>query len=173
MPNHARPARRGRGGVTTSQRTPRSALREASALLARRARTESELRSALAGRHGLTELDAALGRLRALGYLDDAAWARHYVESRRGSVRGAGLLRRELLGRGVDVELAEEALAGRDELMAARAAARPRLRTLAGLAGLAGERRYRRLASFLARRGFAPAVVVQTLRELLGEEFEA
>ena len=161
---------RGRARTSAEERPRRSALGEAAALLARRARTESELRSALDARHEPLAVEAAVERLRSLGYLNDEALARHYVEGRRANGRGSMVLRRELAGRGVDAELAEAALDGRDEREAARAAARPRLRSLAGLDR---ERRYRRLAGFLARRGFASDVVASTLHELLDEAPEA
>jgi len=125
------------------------------------------MRSALDGRHEPAAIDAAVERLSSLGYLNDAAWTRHYVEGRRASGRGAMMLRRELTAHGIDADHAESALDGRDEREAARAAARPRLRSLAGLDR---ERRYRRLAGFLARRGFASDVVAATLHELLDGE---
>jgi len=161
---------RGRERAATDERPRRSALGEAAALLARRARTESELRAALDSRHEAEAVDAAVERLRSLGYLNDAAWTRHFVEGRRARGRGGRVLRRELADRGIDAQLAESALEGRDEREAARAAARPRLRSLAGLDR---ERRYRRLAGFLARRGFASDVVASTLHELLDGTPEA
>jgi regulatory protein len=161
---------RGRARTAGEARPRRSALGEAAALLARRSRTESELRSALDGHHEPAAVDAAVERLSSLGYLNDAALTRHYVEGRRASGRGAMVLRRELAARGVDADLTESALDGRDEHEAARAAARPRLRSLARLDR---ERRYRRLAGFLARRGFASDVVASTLHELLDGEPEA
>ena len=169
MSRRAGAARGGLVGLKPSVPAPRGALAEAVALLAHRARTSSELREALAGRHAPGELEAALERLRHLGYLDDEVWARRYVESRRGRGRGSWLLRRELLQRGVDAGVVEAVLAGRDELAAACAAARPRLRASDELRA---EQPSRRLAGFLVRRGFAPDVVAQAVRELLGKEFE-
>jgi regulatory protein len=161
---------RGRERAATDDRPRRSALGEAAALLAPRARTESELRAVLDGSHEPEAVEAAVERLRSLGYLNDAAWTRHYVEGRRSRGRGTRVLRRELADHGIDPTLAESALDGRDEREAARAAARPRLRSLAGLDR---DRRYRRLAGFLARRGFGSDVVASTLRELLDGEPEA
>jgi len=57
----------------------------------------------------------AIDRLTALGYLDDVAFARAWVESRdRAHPRGALVLRRELVLRGVARETIDEALAGRE-----------------------------------------------------------
>lgn len=145
----------------------REALRAAAELLRRRALPASELRGALSGRHGPAEVESALGRLRELGYLDDEAWAQRYVESRRAGGLGASLLSRELLARGLDREVVEAVLSGRDELAAACRAGRTRLRAAGGNRG-SGQGR--RLAAFLLRRGFEPDVVARSVRALLGDE---
>ena len=145
----------------------REALREAAEILARRALPESELRGLLAGRHGAGAVASALARLRELGYLDDEGWARRYVESRRAGGRGSPLLARELRARGLDREVVEAVLAGRDELAAACRAGRARLRA-APASGGSGEPR--RLAAFLLRRGFAPEVAAESVGALLGSE---
>ena len=145
----------------------REALRSAAELLERRALPSSELRGALSGRHGEAEVDSALARLHELGYLDDEAWARRYVERRRAGGLGARLLSRELRARGIDREVVEAVLSGRDELEAACRAGRARLRAARGSRG-GGQGR--RLAAFLLRRGFEPDVVAQSVRALLGDE---
>ena len=145
----------------------REALRSAAELLERRALSASELRGALSGRHGAAEVDSALARLHELGYLDDEAWARRYVESRRAGGLGAKLLSRELRARGIEREVVEAVLSGRDELEAACRAGRARLRAARGSRGGAEGRR---LAAFLLRRGFEPDVVARGVRALLGDE---
>ncbi len=164
----AKPRTFGRARRPANKRPKRSPLGDAAALLARRSRTESELRAALSSRHESVAVDAAITRLNMLGYLDDASWARHYVDGRRARGRGAILLRRELARHGVSAELSELVLSGRDERDLALTVAQTRLRALVGLDR---EQRYRRLAGFLSRRGFASDVVTATLHDVLDGEF--
>ncbi len=147
--------------VATSSTT---AVRRGLELLARRPRTESELRSALAAEHPAEAVEQAVARLRTLRYLDDEAWAAAHLSTARAQQRGALLLRRELLARGVSAAIADAALAGREDRTAALAAARHRLRALQRL-----ERgpRERRLRGYLHRRGFAAETVNSVLLELL------
>src|SRR3712207_1869488 len=78
-----------------------------------RPQTEAEVRARLAGR-GFPEevVDTALARARAAGAVDDAAFARAWVED-RGQRRGFGAsrLREELRRRLVPEPLAQDALA--------------------------------------------------------------
>lgn len=135
------------------QRCMDSALR----LLARRPRSERELRDALARRRfERAHIAEAIARLRAMGYLDDAAFARFWVENRdASSPRSRRLLRAELRGRGVGAPIAAEATAEVDDEDAAYRAAARRLRAFSGLDE---ESFRRRLGGFLLRRGFAYAV---------------
>ncbi|HEY5495792.1 MAG TPA: regulatory protein RecX [Candidatus Limnocylindrales bacterium] len=62
-------------------------------------------------------VEAAIDRLAALGFLNDVAFARAWVESRdRTRPRGARALRAELRGMGIDAPDAEAALAAREAL---------------------------------------------------------
>lgn len=132
------------------------ATRRGLELLARRPRTERDLRAALEGDFRPEDVDRALARLHELGFLDDRAWAERYVASQRAGTRGRSLLRGELRARGVPDEAATEALDGRDELMAATEAARRRVRSLRPIDG--EDLRKRRLYDFLRRRGFSDDV---------------
>jgi regulatory protein len=131
------------------KRTLDAALR----LLGTRPRSESELRERLS-RRGLPPdvIQPTIERLRELGYVDDAAFARFWVGSRSGgNARGRLMLRRELRVKGVDDETAGEAIDERDERRAARAVAAKKARTLRGL----DYPEFRtRLAGYLVRRGF-------------------
>ena len=142
----------------------RQAVRKALELLARRPRTEAQLRTALARQVEPEHLGPAVARLRSLGYLDDAVWARDYVASGRARGRSAALLRRELLANGVPGEDVASAVEAHDDAAAALEAAHRRLRALTGLDPA---RRARRLRDHLARRGFGPSVVEATLRRVL------
>mgnify|MGYP003514685769 CR=1 FL=1 len=86
------------------------ALAYALRLLARKGYSRAALRAKLAARFGEAEAEAALGRLEAMGYLDDRAYARAFVETRARRY-GPRKLRALLLARGVPEEVVEEPLA--------------------------------------------------------------
>lgn len=124
---------------------------------ANRPQTEAELVAKLAGRD-VTDaaVTRALQRARAVGAVDDAAFAEAWVED-RGRRRGYGQrrLRQELRRRQVPEVIAEAALAPldqRDELAVATDLARQRAQQLP--ASLQPEAVARRLVGFLARRGY-------------------
>ncbi len=146
-------------------------VRHAMNLVARKPRSESEVRRALlahAAAFETAEVEAALARLRAIGAIDDLRWASTYVSQPRARARGAMLLRRELSQRGVPASEAAEALDGRDEDAAALAAA---LKRATGLRSLEPEAARRRLYDFLRRRGFADPVARRAMSTALAEVF--
>jgi regulatory protein len=106
--------------------------------------------------------------LTARGYVDDAAFARHWVTARAARGYGAARLRMELRARGIApglITAALEALGGDDILARARETARRRL------PALRRGRRDRvapRLRDYLLRRGFSTGVVVRVVREMTG-----
>ena len=108
----------GRGGSLTpraSSLTP-GAFELAYRYLNRRDRTVEEVRRYLAGR-GIDEvaIEAATQELTEQGYLDDARFARLFVQDKRELEQwGSERIRRGLQARGVDRELVAEALAGAD-----------------------------------------------------------
>ena len=106
--------------------------------------------------------------LTARGYLDDEAFARHWVAARAARGYGPARLRAELRARGIAAPLVAAALAGGDddsELERARAAARRRLPALQR-----GDRARAaaRLRDHLLRRGFAASMVARVVRECVG-----
>ncbi len=123
-------------------------------LLAIRPRAREELRRRLL-RKGLPEreIEEQLDHLQELGYLDDAEFARAWVDMRRsgGTPRGATALRAELRQKGVDAKLAREVTESGDEGAAALAAAQTRA---AALRALPFPEFRRRLYGYLQRRGF-------------------
>jgi regulatory protein len=133
-----------------------------------RPQTEAELRAKLRTREVPDEVaDEALERARKLRAVDDAAFARAWVED-RGRVRGYGAarLRQELRRRKVPEDLVEQALAtleDRDEAASALALARGRAQRLP--ATLPPETVARRVAAFLMRRGYGPGVAERAARE--------
>lgn len=139
----------------------------------KRPQTEAELTEKLAGR-GYDEgvVAAALARARAAGVVDDAAFARAWVED-RGLARGfaAARLRQELARRRIPDHLIEDALAllgDRDELEAATEIARRRARRLP--AGLSSEAAARRLYGQLRRCGYADGLAQRVALEVSGAD---
>lgn len=100
------------------------------------------------------------------GYLDDAAFARQWVDTRSARGYGAARLRAELRARGVDaasVDVAVATLAPDATLARALALARRRLPVIARGRS---ERVAARLSEYLLRRGYATGVVVRVVRQL-------
>jgi regulatory protein len=137
--------------------------------LAAQARTRHELAQALASRDVPEDVaDQVLDRMESVGLVDDAAFARDWVESRQQRRHlSKSALRRELQTKGVDRDQIDQAVAdveSDDELAAAEALAAKKLRTMDGLAR---EVQYRRLAGVLARRGFGSGVTSTVLSRVL------
>ena len=144
-------SRAGRPAQSESEQAREICLRQ----LALRPRTRAELAKALAGKQISADVIAeVLDRYDEVGIIDDAAFARAWVSSRH---HGRGLARRalanELRQRGVDAEVADEALGTLDdeeEAATARALVERKLRTATGTP----EAIFRRLAGMLARKGY-------------------
>ncbi len=139
--------------------------------LAHRARTEREIRTRLA-RSGFSGavVDRVLARLFELGYVDDAAYARSFASGRfRNRGYGPARIRGDLLRKGVDRTLADETLGEvlepEETLAAARAQAEKRWARLASEAD--PQKRRRKLADFLARRGFSGDTVRRVVEEIV------
>ena len=135
-----------------------AAHRAAQRAIARRAHARFDLRRRLLQKqHPPAAVDAALERLAAAGLLDDASFARDYAAAKARRGRGPARLARDLQAQGVDRRVAEEAVRAAlaaedvDPLEAIRKIAEKRARQLSGLPAAV---RKRRLAAFLARRGF-------------------
>lgn len=140
------------------------ALAAALRLLSYQARSEEELRRRLL-RRGLDAqaVQHTIARLRRMRLLDDAEFSRAFVESRqRWSPRGRRLLVSELAAKQVDPAMARRAAATVDEEEAARRAAAPRARALASQPWPEFRRR---LAAFLARRGFDYELALRVTQE--------
>jgi regulatory protein len=136
-------------------------------LLARHPWTRADLTRRLRRRGVPDDLAGRLvADLVARGYVDDAAFARRWVETRAARGYGAARLRAELGARGVARDLIDATLGALEAgalLELARAAARRRLPGLRRRP----ERAPARLHDFLVRRGYGPAVAVRVVRELL------
>ncbi|MCG5472291.1 recombination regulator RecX [Micromonospora sp. LAH09] len=139
--------------------------------LAVRPRTRAELAGALAKR-GISEQVSAevLDRYDEVGIIDDAAFARAWVSSRH---TGRGLARRalanELRRKGVDGEVATEALGELDEETeadTARTLVERKLRTARG----EPDAIFRRLVGMLARKGYPPGVAIRAVKDALAAQ---
>ena len=135
-------------------------------------RTRAQLADALR-RRGIPGhvADDVLGRFTDAGLIDDAAFARAWVESRH---YGRGLAGRalaaELKQRGVDDEQIRDAVAGLGpdaEVATARQLVAERL---AATRGLPAQSRVRRLAGMLARKGYPPGLAFRVIREAIEAE---
>jgi regulatory protein len=139
-------------------------------------RTRAQLAAALRKRGIPDEVaDAVLARFEDVGLIDDAAFARSWVESRHYSRGLAGrALSAELEQRGV---AADEIRAALDEQLSpdAEAAAARRLveRRIPGTRGLSADQRTRRLAGMLARKGYPPGLAYRVIKEALEAEGES
>jgi regulatory protein len=130
---------------------------EAFRLLSRRARSETEIAEALAARGASrTTAGRVLGRLRALGYIDDEKLAAEWTD--RWKERGFGALRiqAELRKSGIAETIVEAVnFDDREE----RARAKALLSRRFSEHDLAERRGVARAARFLAGRGFTPEVI--------------
>ena len=137
-------------------------------------RTRAQLAQALARQRIPGDVaDAVLGRFTDAGLIDDAAFARAWVESRHYSRGLAGrALGAELKRRGVGDDEIREAIGtlGPDEEVTT--ARRLVERRLASTRGLRPDVRVRRLAGMLARKGYPAGLVFRVIREALEAECE-
>ena len=141
-------------------------------LLTAAPRTRAQLDQALR-RRGVPQstADVALDRLAGAGLIDDAAFARAWVDTRH---RGRGLARRaltaELRQRGVDEGDVRAAVADLSPEQEAAAARRLVEAKLAATRGRPLATRMRRLTGLLARKGYPAAMAYRVIREALEQE---
>ncbi|MFE0378653.1 recombination regulator RecX [Streptomyces inhibens] len=181
---NGRRGRRGRedGGGPSSSRAetgpPRTPEEQARAiclrLLTGSPRTRKQLADALHQR-GIPEeaAEEVLSRFEDVGLIDDAAFADAWVESRhhgRGLARRA--LARELRTKGVDSALIDVAVGRLDSEQEESTARELVDRKLRATRGLDREKRLRRLAGMLARKGYPEGLALRVVKRALEEEGE-
>lgn len=134
-------------------------------------KTRAQLRAALAKRDCPDDVaEAVLDRMGEVGLVDDAAYAALLVRSRaeqKGLARRA--LRAELRTKGIDDEVAADALTTVDDAAERRRARALVDRRLAQLHGLDITVQTRRLAGMLARKGYAGDVAYAVIRDALAD----
>ena len=138
------------------------------------ARTRSEIEQRLRRDEFPIEIVAqVIGELEGMGYLDDAGFARHWIEDRADRKRyGRTRLAAELNRKGVDRETASEALESIDEGAEYRRAAdaargRWTAEQLASLDAIALQKEKSRISGFLQRRGFSWQTIKKVLDGLM------
>lgn len=141
----------------------------AATLLAYRPRSTQEIRQRLL-KKSFDEMviDTAIEKLERLGYLDDRAFARFWIEDRnRFKPRGRRALSYELRNKGISDSLIQDLL---DELVdesdGAYEAAQKRVRSMRGKT----QREFKKkIGAFLQRRGFGYEAVNNALSQLIQE----
>lgn len=143
--------------------------------LTARARSRQELADALAQRGVPDDVaTAVLQRFGEVGLVDDAAFARAWVESRQAS---RGLSRRalavELRRKGVDAEIVTDILTSIDDETEYAAATALVTRKLRATRHASPQARWRQLVGVLARRGYSPGVAMRVVGDVLKAEAAA
>ncbi|GHJ40565.1 recombination regulator RecX [Streptomyces sp. TS71-3] len=137
-------------------------------------RTRKQLADALRRREIPEDaVEEALARFEEVGLIDDGAFAEAWVESRH---HGRGLARRalaqELRTKGVDKALIDEAVGQLDSEQEEQTARELVVRKLRSTRGLDPDKRLRRLAGMLARKGYSEGMALRVVRRALEEEGE-
>ncbi|MBD0418577.1 recombination regulator RecX [Streptomyces sp. TRM S81-3] len=171
------------GGATSSSRAekeepPRDPVEQARAiclrLLTGTPRTRKQLADALRKREIPDEAaEEVLSRFEEVGLINDSAFADAWVESRhhgRGLARRA--LARELRTKGVDAMLIDAAVSQLDSEQEEATARELVARKLRSTRGLDRDKRLRRLAGMLARKGYSEGMALRVVRQALEEEGE-
>ncbi|MEV8597063.1 recombination regulator RecX [Streptomyces sp. NPDC052012] len=171
------------GGTSTSSRAereepPGDPVERARAiclrLLTGTPRTRKQLADALRKREIPDEAaEEVLSRFEEVGLINDSAFADAWVESRH---HGRGLARRalaqELRTKGVDASLIDAAVSQLDSEQEETTARELVARKLRATRGLDRDKRIRRLAGMLARKGYSEGLALRVVRQALEEEGE-
>lgn len=137
-------------------------------------RTRKQLADALRKREIPDEAaEEVLSRFEDVGLIDDAAFADAWVESRH---HGRGLARRalvrELRTKGVDPVVIDEAVGQLDPEQEEETARELVARKLRSTQGLDRDKRLRRLAGMLARKGYGEGMALRVVRQAIKAEGE-
>ncbi len=108
-----------------------------------------------------------LSFLKAKRFVDDDAFARMWIESRIKKPLGLRRLRQELQGKGIDASIIEERLREikkgyREETVVAQLIGQK----LEKLKGIDPRKAKSRIYGYLARRGFSPEVIIDSLNQI-------
>ncbi|MHA7181673.1 regulatory protein RecX [Arthrobacter sp. MDB2-24] len=166
-------------GGTEPSRSDEDWASEARSILLRQlalgARSRHQLARKLADREIPAAVAAALlDRFEEVQLIDDAEFARMWVRTRTAAkALSRSSLRRELADKGIDPDLAEDALlqvSDEDEHAQARDVVRRKLRGSADPADRAvRDKEVRRLVGILARKGYSPGTAFSIVKDVLAE----
>ncbi|WP_336923103.1 regulatory protein RecX [Aquipuribacter sp. SD81] len=136
------------------------------------ARTRAQLRAKVLAKDVPDDVaDAVLDRMGEVGLVDDRQFAHDWVRSRH---RSKGLSRRgladELRRKGVDRDLADEALGQLDGDDERAAAERLVAKRLPSVRGLERQRAANRLMGMLARKGYPAGLAGEVVRQALAAD---
>ena len=135
-----------------TRRASASAIRH----LARRPRTEAEVRAHLRRKFPHDVVEQVIQDLSEQDLIDDAKFAQLWTESRlRAKPRSAWLVKRELINKGVASHIADDAVSDCDDAQNAHRAAAAYSRRLHGADY---ETFHRRLYGYMGRRGFSASI---------------
>lgn len=132
-------------------------------IISRRMHAEKELYFKLRKRFENQEIVQVLKRLKELKYLDDSQFSKLWVESRSRS-RGVNLLIRELKLKGVDKDIIERTITDQlisDDLELEKTIELVR-KKFKNIENFTNEDKYKKIASFLSRRGFPYSIISRT-----------
>ncbi|PPB49785.1 RecX family transcriptional regulator [Arthrobacter pityocampae] len=139
------------------------------------ARSRHQLERKLAERDVPSPIATALlDRFEEVQLIDDAEFARMWVRTRTAAKSlSRSSLRRELADKGIDADLAEDALlqlSDEDEDEQARDVVRRKLRRSADLADrTVREKEMKRLVGVLARKGYSPGRAFSIVRDVIAD----
>ena len=154
--------------IVTSNNTKRC-YNAAVQFLSYRPRSEPEIRQRLQKRGFNTDsIEAAIGRLKKQGLVDDRSFAQFWKENRESfSPRSQWLIRLELGRKGVADDIIDQVVATIDDEDSANRAALKKVHQLSG-----SEYRdfRRRLGEYLKRRGFSYGVIESTVTRIWQEQ---
>lgn len=157
--------------VLKNEDTINKAVERGVRFLSYRPRSIQEVRRNLV-KHETAEsvIELALERLINLGYLDDRAFAKYWLENRDTfKPRGPMALRHELRQKGIDNGIVDELLSDLDVFTSAYRAAQPRLNRLRGL----DQKTFKhKINTFLQRRGFTYGTIREVIEQLITEIVE-
>jgi regulatory protein len=134
-----------------------------------RLRSEKEIRDKLKNKgYGPEVIEEVLAFLKKTQFVDDALFAKLWVQSRIKRSMGLGRLAYELKGKGIDKGVIQEAISGVREGYNEEEVVREIIqRKLAKMRHLSADKIKARLYGFLLRRGYTRVMVVELIRALI------
>lgn len=129
-----------------------------------RPRSEQEVRQRLAEKFGEDTVERAIKKLEVYRYVDDEAFVRFWLEA-RGDTRGPALIRRELRLKGIAENMITESLATTNTEKLTHDAL-TLVKSKRKYQNIPKEEAYKKIAPFLARRGYDYGIIKEVVKEL-------